>query len=314
MSTHKTPAKPSSTTLLRRQRSGISNRSRAHLERTRPINTANAYLYRGKIYCEICNRKMLGETLRQSIYYRCRARTLAPGSSVQAAHPPTVNLREADIIEPIDDWLSTLLHPEHLDRTITALLDAQEDHGTDARRTALIGRIEQAQTRIGRHLAAIEAGVDPQAVVDALNSAQADKAAAQVELNNLPKEEKFTETEFRKLIGSRGDVRLILAGGAPEHKQELYNALTLQVRYAHLERRVTISASLVGDSTGVRRATRPLRTPTVATDLDHNRLIRTCRFGCASARVHLGSRRSAVNSTPKAVRFPTAPANVPSTL
>ncbi|WP_328663150.1 recombinase family protein [Nocardia salmonicida] len=242
-------------TLLRKQRSGVSNRSRAHLERTRPINTANTYLYRGKIYCEICNRKMQGEMLRQSIYYRCRARTLAPGSPVQAAHPPTVNLREADIIEPIDEWLSTLFHPEHINRTIAALLDAQQDHGTDTRRAALRGRIEQAGTRIGRHLAAIEAGVDPQAVVDALNSAQADKAAAQVELNNLPKEEKFTETEFRKLIGSLGNVRLILAGGAPEHKQELYNAITLQVRYAHLERQVTISASLVGDSTGVRRGT-----------------------------------------------------------
>lgn len=248
-------------TLLRKQRAGISNRARAKLDRDRPLRTGARYMFRGRIRCDICSRKMQGEMHRKSVLYRCRARSLAPGSPVQAIHPPTVNLREVDIVEPIDDWLSTLFHPDHLDNTIAALLDAQDDGSTDARRAAVLRRIQDADTRIGRHLAAIEAGVDPQIMVEPLNSAQADKASAQVELTNLPKVEQLTETELRKLIGSFGDVRLILAGGAPEHKEELYNAIELQVRYASLEHRITVSASLGGDSTGVRRGIRPLRTP-----------------------------------------------------
>ncbi|MFD3743328.1 hypothetical protein [Nocardia sp. NPDC058633] len=37
----------------------------------------------------------------------------------------------------------------------------------------------------------------------------------------LPNTERLTETEIRRLIGSLGDVRLVLANGAPAHKQEL---------------------------------------------------------------------------------------------
>ncbi|GGN66368.1 recombinase family protein [Nocardia rhizosphaerihabitans] len=242
-------------TLERKKRAGAGNRARSRLERTRPINSGNTYLFRGRVYCEICNRKMQGEMLRKAVYYRCRARTLPPGSSVREIHPPTVNLREADIIEPVDEWLSTLFHPEHLDRTIAVLLAEQDDIDSDTRRASLRRRIELASTRIERHLAAIEAGVDAQMIVDAMNAAQADKASAQVELNNLPTQELFSETELRKLIESHGDIRLILAGGAPENKKELYNAIELQVRYAHLEHRMIITTSPVGDSAGVRRGT-----------------------------------------------------------
>lgn len=242
-------------TLLRKQRAEMSNRTRSQRERTTTIRSNNNYLFRGRIHCDICGRKMQAEILRDTVYYRCRARTLAPGSPVQAAHPATINLREAELIEPLDNWLSTLFHQEHLDDTITTLLAAQDNDGADTHRAALQRRIEQAQTRIGRHLAAIEAGIDPHMVVEAMNSAQADKAAAQVELNNAPATERFTEKEVRKLIESLGDVRLVLKGGAPEHKQELYNAIELQVRYAHLEHRATLNVSPVGANVRVRRGT-----------------------------------------------------------
>ncbi|MEV6659673.1 hypothetical protein [Nocardia fluminea] len=171
-----------------------------------------------------------------------------------------MNLRESHLIEPVDGWLATLFDRKNLDSTVAAFVDAQNDDGIDSRRQALRQRVGQAQMKIGRHLAAIEAGVDPQAVVEALNSAQAEKVAAEVELDNLPKVERLTDTELRKLIGSLGDVRAILAAGAPDHKAELYNAFELQVRFAHLEQRAIVSASLCGDSTGVRRGIHSLST------------------------------------------------------
>jgi len=42
---------------------------------------------------------MQGAVIRKGIYYRCIARTLAPGSPVLADHPKTVNLRE-DVVVP----------------------------------------------------------------------------------------------------------------------------------------------------------------------------------------------------------------------
>ncbi|MFI8975158.1 recombinase family protein [Nocardia asteroides] len=253
-------------TLKRKERSGMNNQSRSKLERTRTTNPAAPRLFRGRIRCELCNRKMQAETIRGSVYYRCRASNLPPGSPHREQHPSTINLREDHLIEPVDRWLATLFDPEHLDTTVAALQEASNADSTDTRRDALRRQIQQAQTKINRHLAAIEAGIDPQAVVTALNAAQTEKASAEVEINTLPKTEQLTATEIRKLIESLGDVRLVLTNGAPEHKQELYETLMLQVRYSHLEHRADICAHIVVLSTGVRRATRPLRTPAVPTD------------------------------------------------
>ncbi|MFE6921621.1 recombinase family protein [Nocardia sp. NPDC057663] len=64
---------------------------RSPAQRTRPISSGNIYQFRGRVYCDICSRKMQGEMLRKAVYYRCRARTLPPGSPVREIHPPTVN-------------------------------------------------------------------------------------------------------------------------------------------------------------------------------------------------------------------------------
>lgn len=52
------------------------------------------YLFRGRIRCDICGRKMEGSPRKKAMYYRCPARTLAPGSPVLASHPGAVYLRE----------------------------------------------------------------------------------------------------------------------------------------------------------------------------------------------------------------------------
>ncbi|MFD6398965.1 zinc ribbon domain-containing protein [Nocardia sp. NPDC060249] len=243
----------------------MSNRARSQLERARPIRSGGIYLLRGRIYCSACGRKMQAEVLRGAVYYRCRARSSAPGSATQHEHSRTVNLRESHPFEPLDGWLATLFDRKNLDTTVAVFVDAPNDDGIDTRRQRQ--RIGHAQMKIGRHLAAIEVGVDPQAVVEVLNSAQAEKAAAEVELNNLPKIERLTDIELRKLIESLADVRAILAAGAPDHKIERYNAFELHVRFARLEHHATVSASLCGDSTGIRRAIRPLRTPTNPADV-----------------------------------------------
>ncbi|KAA2254870.1 hypothetical protein F0L68_29245 [Solihabitans fulvus] len=55
-------------------------------------------------------------------YYRCPARTLAPGSLALASHPPAVYLREDVIQDAVDGWLGELFAPKNLDRTVAALV------------------------------------------------------------------------------------------------------------------------------------------------------------------------------------------------
>ncbi|MCP2317724.1 hypothetical protein APR12_003077 [Nocardia amikacinitolerans] len=144
--------------------------------------------------------------IRGVIYYRCRAKNLTPGSPALAEHPVTVNLREDHLVAPIDRWLATLFHRTHRDRTIASLLAAQDDGDHDTHRALLRRRIADAEAKLERHLAAIEAGVDPQVLVTAMNTARAEKVAAQTELHNLPTIPRLTETEIRQLIDSLGDI------------------------------------------------------------------------------------------------------------
>ncbi|MFE9325311.1 recombinase family protein [Nocardia sp. NPDC052278] len=207
--------------LLRKRRAGTGNRARGRLERTRQ-NSPRDYLLRGLVRCDACGRKMQAAVVRGVIYYRCRAKTLAPGSPALAEHPPTVNLREDLISSSVDRWLTTLFDRTHRDHTITSLLAAQDNDDYDTQRALLRRRIADADARLGRHLAAIEAGVDPQALVSAMNAAQADKAATQAELQSLPNIPRLSETEIRKLIDSLGDIAAVLAAGARADKANLY--------------------------------------------------------------------------------------------
>src|SRR6202000_262046 len=99
--------------LMRRSRAAGGMRSKAKLERTRQTGT-RTYLLRGRVRCGICTRRMGGATIRQTeSYYRCLARSLAPGSPALAEHPRTVNLRELDVVERLNDWLGGLFSREN---------------------------------------------------------------------------------------------------------------------------------------------------------------------------------------------------------
>ncbi|WP_067472793.1 hypothetical protein [Nocardia amamiensis] len=110
---------------------------------------------------------------------------------------------------------------------------AQDTDDTETQRRMLRQRVTDADARLARHLAAIEAGIDPQALVTAMNAAQADKATAQAELKSLPKINRLTETKIRKLIDSLGDIRAVLAAGDPAEKAQLYQTMAFEVRYQH---------------------------------------------------------------------------------
>jgi recombinase/recombinase-like zinc beta ribbon protein len=70
--------------------------------------TARDYMLRGLMRCGVCHRKMQGATIRRGTYYRCTARTLAPGAAALIDHPATVNLREDAVLQPLNDWIGLL--------------------------------------------------------------------------------------------------------------------------------------------------------------------------------------------------------------
>ncbi|MGW0891544.1 recombinase family protein [Saccharopolyspora gloriosae] len=218
--------------LLRRSRSAGGNRGIAKLERTRDKGTRR-YLLRGMARCGFCGRKMHGAMIRKhETYYRCLARSLAPGSEALADHPRTVNLREADVLEPLNTWIGHLFAPANVDRTVAALLGSQaESSNRTGPKDALKKKLTDSTTRLHRLQSAVEAGADPAALVDAINTAQAERSAAQAELDGTPEARTLKDGEVYAMIDSLGDVRAALADGKPESLNQLYDSLQLRLKY-----------------------------------------------------------------------------------
>jgi hypothetical protein len=243
--------------MRRRSRAAGGMRGRAKLERTRRTGT-RPYVLRGLVRCGICTRRMIGATIRdREAYYRCLARSLAPGSPVLAEHPRTVNVREIDIVERLNDWLGYVFARENLDRTVAGLLSSQEgDHPASGAREGAKARLVNAEAKLRRFQAAIEAGIDPTAIVDAVNETQAQRVAAKAELEGLPSPGLITRAEVYARIDSLGDVGVALRRASPDKLSALYHDLGVELRFHPEERTVLATASPRVVSECVRGGTR----------------------------------------------------------
>lgn len=229
--------------LLRRSRAAGGMRGKAKLERTRTAGT-RPYVLRGRVRCGICTRRMQGAVIRKhETYYRCMARTLAPGSAALADHPRTVNLREHDVVEALNGWVGWLFSRENVDRTVAALVASQGETRATAAVEQTKKRARDAEAKLRRLQAAIEAGVEPSALVEAINDAQAQRAAARAELDSAARPNAVSEAEVYAMIDSLGDVGAALKCARPEDLERLYQALNVELIYEPTGRTVVASVS-----------------------------------------------------------------------
>ncbi|MFD0811993.1 recombinase family protein [Amycolatopsis umgeniensis] len=217
-------------------------------------STARTYLLRGLIRCGVCHRKMQGATIRKGAYYRCTARTMAPGSAMLADHPKTVNLRESTVVEALNGWIGWLFAPDNVDQTVAALLDSAGGN-TGGAHEAARRRLADAEARLRRFQDAIGAGVDPTAVVDAMNQAHAERVAAKAELDGAPASRRVTDGEIYAMIDSLGDVGAMLADAKPAGLARLYQRLNLKLRYEPKELAIYAMTSPGVDTACVRGGT-----------------------------------------------------------
>ncbi|MGH3905431.1 MAG: hypothetical protein ACRDTE_14765 [Pseudonocardiaceae bacterium] len=92
-------------------------------------------------------------------------------------------------------------------------------------------RLADAEARLHRFQTAIAAGVDPAALVESINQAQVQRAAAQAELDGAPAPTALTEADVYAMIDYLGDVGHALSQADPARLEELYAALRLDMTY-----------------------------------------------------------------------------------
>ncbi|GAA3989748.1 hypothetical protein GCM10022247_05450 [Allokutzneria multivorans] len=100
------------------------------------------------------------------------------------------------------------------------------------------------------------AGVDPAALVEDMNDAQAQRAAARAELDACRAPELLTEAEVYAMLDSLGDVRSELKRANPARLEELFAEWRLEGAYNAEERTVDVTIRpLSRVSAGVRGGT-----------------------------------------------------------
>jgi hypothetical protein len=108
------------------------------------------------------------------------------------------------------------------------------------RETAKKRLADAEKKRLRRFQDAIAAGIDPNAMVDAINEAQAQRAAAQAELDGAPAPTAITDAEVYAMIDALGDVGAALKDAKPESLERLYRDLRLEMSYQPRERVVDV--------------------------------------------------------------------------
>jgi hypothetical protein len=83
-----------------------------------------------------------------------------------------VYLPEAAVLEPINAWIGSVFDPARRDETVRRMLGGAAGQPETARAASAERALAEAETRLRRLQAAIEAGADPAALIDPLNRAQ----------------------------------------------------------------------------------------------------------------------------------------------
>lgn len=208
---------------------------------------------------------------RHATYYRCRARTLVPGSPAAAEHPAQVYLREDQVLRSVNAWIGSLFAEPNRATTIETLLGADDTGELERGRVAALRRrISEATATMSRLQRALDAGWDPEELRSQYNVAAAQKREAETELSTVAPEPALSRDRIVALVDEIGDVARLLDEVEPSDLARLYQSLSLSMVYHHHERAVDVAIDPVarcGPSERVRGGTHNLTPPALTARL-----------------------------------------------
>ena len=120
------------------------------------------------------------------------------------SHPAAVYLREDPVRDAVNGWIGQLFNQVNVDGTVAALVASQNSPEiARPRRGTGKKRLADLEARLQRFQEAIASGIDPVALVDVINEAQRERAAARAELEGAPAPNLLTDAEASAMVDSR---------------------------------------------------------------------------------------------------------------
>jgi site-specific DNA recombinase len=186
---------------------------------------------------------MSSHWVNKAAYYRCRfPEEYALANKV--SHPLNVYIREDRVVPRLDKWLASLFEPEHIERTLDTLVAAQRPaSGEEVAVAAARREIAEADRKLARHRAALEAGADPAVVAGWIKDVQSAKAEAEsrLRLTGPSRTSRLGRDELAMMIGAMGEMVKVLDEADRALKAKIYSSLGLRLTYHPVESRVLIS-------------------------------------------------------------------------
>jgi site-specific DNA recombinase len=189
------------------------------------------YLLSGLVRCQVCGRRMQGNAVRGSAFYRCRY----PAEYARTAkleHALSVQVREEAITAGLDAWLATLVDAEHIDATCKALATVAEvDDAAAARAEAARKKIADCDGRLASYRRALEGGAPGEVVGAWIAEVRGERLRAEQDLIHATPADPLTAAEIKGLVLALGDIIRRLQAASPDLKAQVYADLGVQVTY-----------------------------------------------------------------------------------
>ncbi|MGC5311459.1 zinc ribbon domain-containing protein [Micromonospora zamorensis] len=184
------------------------------------------------IYCAACDRRMQGQYNHGDAYYRCRfPQEYALANQVE--HPSNVYLREDALTDPLDTWLASAFAPHRIERTITAMADAQPLEHPPGTAAAAQTIITEGDAKLERYRAALDAGADPAVVTGWIAQTQAERARVEADLQpgvgHRPAQDEPSRNH--DLVNALGDIAPVLRDADPIDRAKVYRQLGLRLTH-----------------------------------------------------------------------------------
>jgi len=209
----------------------LRGRGRGPAQHT-PHRTSHPYQLRSRLFCGSCQRRMQGEWNHKAAYYRCRFPTEYALAN-KISHPLNVYLREDAITPALERWLVKIFAPSRISTLVDQLYAAQ-DTGTDATTEQARRSIADADRKLARHRAALEAldnDSDPTLIASWIAQTQAERATAEARLRQGTTRRQLSRDDIAGLLAGFSDYLTVLRDADPADKATLYGHIGLKLTY-----------------------------------------------------------------------------------
>ena len=203
---------------------------------------SHEYMLKGMITCNVCGRKLVANSVRGHLQYRCRMKDEYPGLD----HPKSLSIREDQLLPTIDDWLGQLFDEEHIGDTVATLASVEQTDVSAAGELEARRAIKDCDKRIANFETALGLTDEPDTIAGfarQIDRIRAERKGAELRLRQLTTGQGMTEAEIREVVQSLTDAVALLSSASPEDRRRVYEAAELEILYDHENRRAQLSVA-----------------------------------------------------------------------